>query len=113
MGARRLVGPKGTCVSVGSVSQGYDGGSGDGDYEKAEQLPEQTHCFFFMPNGEKEPEWPQLLAETIDAISTGALKIMMDPECGTFPVGVEGVYPAQARMRSGQNVGKIYARISE
>jgi len=110
--AKRLLAPKGIFVGIGSASSGYGDGSVAEEFVKAEPMPEQTFTFFFMPNGKKDPEWPRMVAETIEAVSSGEVKIIMDEECGTYPIGVEGVYPAQARIRSGKNVGKIYARIS-
>ena len=64
-----------------------------------------------MPNGKNYPEWPRLVRETVDAVASGALRIVMDEERKEFN-GLEGVYKAQARMRSGKNVGKIYATIT-
>jgi hypothetical protein len=37
----------------------------------------------------------------------------MDGECKTFTAGIESVYSAQARMREGKNLGKIYATINQ
>ena len=34
-------------------------------------LPTQTHAFFFMPNGQKSPEWPRLCKETVEAVAGG------------------------------------------
>eukprot|EP00927_Polykrikos_kofoidii_P075436 TRINITY_DN7163_c0_g1_i1.p1 TRINITY_DN7163_c0_g1~~TRINITY_DN7163_c0_g1_i1.p1 ORF type:complete len:392 (+),score=68.43 TRINITY_DN7163_c0_g1_i1:26-1177(+) len=112
--AKRLLSARGSYVSVGSVSTDYSGASaGDANIGPvAEKLPEQKHSFFFMPDGLRNPQWPQLVADVVSAVASDELRIVLDDECSKFPRGVDGVYPAQARMRSGKNVGKIYATIS-
>jgi len=111
--AKRLLGKAGTLVSVGSVSSDYSGATkGDQNPDPPHQpLATQTHAGFFMPNGKNYPEWPRLVQETVDAVASGAVRIVMDEGCKEFN-GLEGVYKAQARMRSGKNVGKIYATIT-
>ena len=51
------------------------------------------------------------MQEVVDSVINGKVRIVMDKDCAEF-TGLEGVYKAQAYMRSGKNVGKIYAPIS-
>lgn len=112
--AKRVLKPTGIFVGIGAVSTDYSGASkGDAAEATFEKLPGQTHTFFFMPNGIKSPLWPQLLADAQAAVASGEIKVMMDEECKKFPVGCEGVYAAQLRMRAGENVGKIFAKLTQ
>lgn len=74
----------------------------------------QNEMFFFVGDwqgaGKTAEHWDEVVAETIEAVASGTIKIQMDEVCAGF-VGMEGVYDAQARMREGVNTGKIYATI--
>ena len=74
-------------------------------------LPTQTHAGFFLPNFFKHADWKRLVQEVVDSVINGKVRIVMDKDCAEF-TGLEGVYKAQAYMRSGKNVGKIYAPIT-
>ena len=51
--------------------------------------------------------WDDLIVRTVDAMSAGKVRTVLDEASGDY-VGIEGVYQAQERMRSGLNVGKIF-----
>jgi len=118
--ARKLLSPTGIIVGIGSCSEDYSGTTGPdaNNRREASDAPAlkvgQRSTFFFMPSGPSlagQERWAKLLAKTVDAIACGKVKVVLDDVCQEY-VGLEGVYQAQARMRTGLNVGKIYARIS-
>lgn len=110
---RRLLAPKGVFVGIGSVSEDYSGASGGdavGEKGKTVLKEDQSETFFFMPAAEKmlgQAAWGDVVARTVDAVATGKVRVVLDEESKEF-VGIEGVYQAQAHMRTGLNVGKIY-----
>jgi hypothetical protein len=77
----------------------------------------QKEMFFFVGDwkgaGKTAADWDKLVTDTIEAIASGKIRIIMDDECKTFTAGIESVYSAQARMREGKNLGKIYATINQ
>jgi hypothetical protein len=117
--ARKLLNPTGIVVGIGSVSEDYSGKVGPDTHNSrvAHAVPSltagQRSTFFFMPNGPSlagQARWDELVAKTVDAIASGKIQVVLDEACLDY-TGLEGVYQAQARMRTGLNVGKIYARI--
>ena len=65
----------------------------------------------FPPNFFMRANWKRLVLEVVDSVFNRKVRIVLDIKCAEFK-GLEGVYKAQAYMRSGKNVGKIYAPIS-
>jgi NADPH-dependent curcumin reductase CurA len=115
--ARRLLAPTGRNVQIGMVSTDYTGATkGDSDGKPVKVKEGQKDMFYFVGDwktaGKTEEEWDTCLAKTLDAVSTGKIRIVMAEECKSF-VGLEGVYEAQAFMRSGKNIGKIYATVHQ
>mmetsp|Transcript_37115 Transcript_37115/g.41480 ORF Transcript_37115/g.41480 Transcript_37115/m.41480 type:complete len:374 (-) Transcript_37115:123-1244(-) len=112
---RRLLAAKGTFVGIGTVSEDYSGKNGaDADNQttasKATLKPGQREEFFFMPAGPKmvgQAGWDDMVKRTKEALAEGTVKVVLDAESSSYQ-GIEGIYEAQERMRSGQNVGKIY-----
>mmetsp|Transcript_52455 Transcript_52455/g.94238 ORF Transcript_52455/g.94238 Transcript_52455/m.94238 type:complete len:369 (-) Transcript_52455:85-1191(-) len=113
--ARRLLSPTGFLVQIGYVGTDYTGETkGDRDGRQVKLKDGQGEMFWFCgdwksPNKTKA-DWDQLVADTTAAIAAGKIRIMMDDHSKDF-VGIESVYAAQARMRKGENAGKIYATI--
>ena len=118
--ARRLLAKTGVVIGIGSVSEDYSGRTvGDEDNRRLAAPPRlaagQREEFFFMPNGEKlagTERWRELVRLAVEAIAAGEVRVVLDEGCQAEPVGLEAVYAAQRRMRSGENAGKIFARIS-
>merc|ERR1719474_243708 len=113
--ARRLLADSGFLVQIGSVGTDYSGATqGDVDGAQVRLKEGQGEMFFFVGNwkgaGKTASDWDNLVANTVDAVAAGKIKIQMDNACRGF-VGLEGVYQAQARMREGKNSGKIFATI--
>ena len=118
--AQRLVSPGGRLVSIGAVSTDYSSSSTAAPDEEdvmavspsmsATEFAGKTLTGFFMPAGPTYEGWEALKAETVAAVTEGKVKVHMDSGCAKF-AGLEGVYQAQARMRLGENAGKIYATI--
>merc|ERR1712217_970746 len=107
--ARRLLADKGFLVQIGYVGTDYSGTTkGDVDGKPVELKDGQREMFFFVGDwkgaGKTEEEWKKVVADTIDAVATGKIKIQMDEVSRSF-VGLAGVYEAQARMREGKNTG--------
>jgi NADPH:quinone reductase-like Zn-dependent oxidoreductase len=114
--ARKLLAPNGFLVSIGMVATDYTGTtSGDSDGQAPLALKDgQGEVFYFVGDlksaGKTQKEWDDLVRRTIKEVAAGTIRIVMDEECKNF-VGLEGVYSAQARMREGKNIGKIFATI--
>merc|ERR1712066_720498 len=111
--ARRLLAPSGFLVQIGMVSTDYTGKTkGDSDGKALKLKEGQGEMFFFVGDWRSakktKEEWDQVVEDTIAAVASKKVRIMMDDGCKDF-VGLEGVYAAQARMRKGENAGKIYA----
>lgn len=114
---RRLLSEKGIFVGIGTVSEDYSGTRGADDdnkrdtSKKAALKPGQHEEFFFMPAGPRligRAGWDGIVNRTKEAIADGTVRVVLDDESGSYR-GIEGVYRAQERIRSGQNVGKVYA----
>lgn len=112
---RRLLAPNGVFVGIGSVSQDYSGTKGADDHNKDEgktPLKEgQSETFFFLPAGPKimgQAAYDEMVARTIEEMANGRIRVVLDEACKDY-AGIEGIYEAQDRMRTGKNVGKIYA----
>lgn len=113
--ARRLLADDGYLVQIGMVATDYtNNSSGDSDGAPLKLKDGQGEMFFFVGDwrgaGKSAADWDKVVVDTIDAIAAGKIRVIMDDECKGY-VGIEGVYSAQARMREGKNVGKIYATI--
>jgi len=122
--AQRLLAPDGTLVSIGAVSEDYTvsgisshvdrGGDQDllpvSPVMKRTCRGEQTLTGYFSPAGPDYPGWARLVEATVTAVASGKIRVVLDASCADF-VGLEGVYKAQARMRLGDNCGKMYATI--
>lgn len=113
--ARRLLSPKGLLVQIGYVATDYTGDTkGDMDGRQVKLKDGQSEMFHFVGDWKSakktKADWDKLQADTISAVTAGKIRVMVDDRCKDF-VGLEGVYAAQAYMRKGVNIGKIYATI--
>lgn len=122
--AQRLLAPDGTLVSLGAVSEDYAvSGISTGVHREEDRdlLPvspvmsrtrrgQQTLTGFFSPAGPDYPGWARLVDATVAAVASGKIRVVLDEGSASF-AGLEGVYKAQARMRLGDNCGKVYATI--
>jgi len=111
---RKLLAPNGVFVGIGSVSEDYSGTEGPKEGNqmttKSKLQKGQTETFFFTPAGPTiigQEAWADLVDRTKNSIASGKVNVWLDEESSSF-VGMEGVYQAQERMRTGLNVGKIY-----
>lgn len=114
--ARRLLAPNGTLAQIGFVSTDYSGATkGASDGAPVKLKDGQSEMFYFVGDwkGAKKTKesWDLLIQRTIDEVAKGNIEIVMDDTCNSF-TGLEGVYKAQARMREGKNIGKIFASIN-
>jgi len=113
---RRLLSPTGVFIGIGSVSEDYSNSKGPDSENKLETKKigvkeGQTEKFFFMPAAAKmfgRAKWDDVIARTVDSIATGKVRVVLDKESEKYS-GIEGVYLAQQHVRTGHNIGKIYA----
>lgn len=111
--------PFGRLIIIGSVAE---------DYEKRDNSKPSLDRYginpmtlmggsssvsgFFLFAALSHPRFSEISQKLFKAVQTGEIKINVDPKCAEF-VGMDGVAKAQLYMRSGSNVGKIYAVISK
>jgi len=114
---RRLLSPTGVFVGIGTVSQDYSGTKGPDSKNNLETKEHatlkdgQTEQFFFLPAAVHmvgRAKWDDVISRTVAALVTGKVRVVLDEESKQYS-GIEGIYLAQQRIRTGNNIGKIYS----
>jgi NADPH:quinone reductase-like Zn-dependent oxidoreductase len=103
----------GRMICLGSVGDGYDteGGFSRHQLDSNSTIFQSLTCAgFYLPNLVGDPRLYAVLNDLLRYVEDGKITVELDPVCAGFH-GLEGVYEAQAHIRTGQNIGKVFVSL--